>query len=349
MRNIKHIIKRRILIIGLVIFSSILGLKAQSNLTKALGITEADFLASPVSPAAFGTVRNRLTPHQGDCFIITADFNAQDFSDLPNNSESKIFSFRLRTSFLSKTLIFEILVKNIGGEKRWYIRRPLGVAGATIGKNFNLDYEIYEDLGLDGKFTFIFGHHFTAIAVDANDTLNYKMAPVFFGMDSNLGSFNSHMGEFTGETGIYYGREVYLKKTSRVYKMPGDAKIATLINALKPSITNNNIINAIKPKGTNDVVLISDLTETSLAGNLQLYPNPSDGKFNVDFSLEEDGPVSFQIINLNGQTLFEDNNLPYNKGNNKYIFNSSHKLPSGIYVLKIISAEFNRSIKLVIN
>ncbi|WP_081659235.1 T9SS type A sorting domain-containing protein [Pedobacter glucosidilyticus] len=346
MTNIKHIIKRRILIIGLVIFSSILGLKAQSNLTKALGITEADFLASPASPAGFGTVRNRLTPHQGNCFIITADFNAQDFSDF--NSESKVFSFRLRTSLLSEILIFEILVKNIGGKKRWYIRRPLEVAGANMGKNFNLDYEIYEDLGLDGKFTFIFGHHFTAIAVDANDTLNYKMAPVFFGMDSNLGSFNSHMGEFTGETGIYYGREVYLKKKSRVYKMPGDAKIATLINALKPSITNNNIINAIKPKGTNDVVLISDLTETSQASNLQLYPNPSDGKFNVDFSLKEGGPVSFKIYDLKGQKVYEQNDIRFVKGKHTYTIDVSSKLPAGVYILKVSSAEINQSVKMIV-
>lgn len=346
MRNLKYIIKRQVLIIGLLICSSIFGLKAQNRVTNNLGIDATDLLNTLTagSTSNFTIERQKLQLAVGDCFLITAQYSSANFSLTVSGSKSPVYQFNI-----AGTLVYEIGVVNSAGTLRWYIRRPTNLAG--IGKSINLDYEIYDNLGVDGKFTFILGHHFTAIAVDGTSFFSndFKLAPVFFGMDSNLGGQPNYIGQFTGESSTNLTKAIYCRNISNIYKMHLDAKMATLINALQTSSTDGNIINAIKPGDTNDAVLISDLTETSLVGNLRLYPNPSDGKFNVDFSLNEDGLVSFKIYDLKGQKVYEQNDVPFAKGKHTYSIDVSSKLPAGAYILKVSSAEINQSVKLIVN
>ena len=79
-----------------------------------------------------------------------------------------------------------------------------------------------------------------------------------------------------------------------------------------------------------------------------LYPNPSNGKFKLDFFLKAQGLVHFKIINLNGQTLFEQKDKVFKKGNNLFSFDLGNKLTSGLYFLKVDSKEFSGTLKIII-
>jgi hypothetical protein len=339
MKNIQYKIERKLSLLVMFFIFILLGVQAQSNLTNTLGITSSDLLTTNSGPStySFSTVRTKLTAANADSFLITANYSPGDFPPIAVGGKISVYTFTLNSQ-----LVYDIGVTNIGGDLRWYIRRPTGIA--QISNSTNLDYEIYDDLGVNGNFTFILGHYFTAIAVDDGAT-NFKLAPVFFGMDSNIGSLSSHIGEITGETSLGYSRSVYIHRTSKTWKMSGDAKIATLISLLKSN--NGNIENA-KVANTKEAVLSVNEDENNLIKNLKLYPNPSDGKFNLGFSLKEESSVSFKIFNLSGQKVFEQNNNQFSKGNNKYVFDKAGKLSAGFYIVNVTSDEFSKSMKLII-
>jgi len=341
MKNTQYKIERKLsLLVVFFIFIS-LGVQAQTNLTSKLGLTtEKHYLTTlKGKKLKLRTITEKLHQAKADCFLITANYSAENFSSLGLNSNISFYKFSLNNK-----LFYEIgVLKNNKVDFRWYISRPTGISQIN-DKNSKLTYQIYDDLGVTGKFTFILGHYFTAIAVDDGET-NFKLAPVFFGMDSNIGIFKSHMGEITGETDLKYEKKAKFKQKSKIWKMSGDAKIATLIAKLKEisgSIDNEKVAN------TKEAVLSVNEDENNLIKNLKLYPNPSDGTFNLGFSLKEESSVSFKIFNLSGQKVFEQNNNQFSKGNNKYVFDKAGKLSAGIYMVNITSDEFSKSMKLII-
>ena len=338
MKNLlKNLINKLLLFI--LIFSAIFsGVYAQSNLTDSLGISSNDrilTISGNNKNNNFSTARGKLNTANADCFLITANFSSSNFSSLGTNQTRSVYKF-----YLKNKLIYDIGVVNIGNnEKRWYIFRPTKIS--DFGKNITLKYQLYDDLGVDGTFTFILGHYFTAISVDDGAT-NFKLAPVFFGMDSNLGTLNSHIGEFTGETSNGYVRKIFFRRASKVWKMDGDAKIATLHNLLKNNI--NNIQNkTVKTKNKTLAIVTSELNTFE---RIKLYPNPSNGIFNIDFVLNENSTLVFKIMNLNGRIVYEEKEKLFNKGNNKFTF--KNKLSSGVYVLQISSSKLTKSLKILI-
>lgn len=344
MKHTQRTTKLKAALLLLILSSSISGAVAQlkTNLTTALSIGDDDLLSTiTTSPVSFGTVRTKLKTANADCFLITANYTSSDFPTMPVGGRKIVYAFRLNS-----TLIYHIGVVNIGGDLRWYVRRPTGIAG--IGKSTTLDYEIFDDIGVVGDFTFVFGHHFTAIARDAAGTVEYRMAPVFFGMDSNIGTFDYHMSEFTGEDGTTGTvlREVSFFKTSYVWKMNGNALVSNLISKLNAD--NANIINA-RTTGTDSqdetpVVPLSPALITSV----KLYPNPTSGRFNVEYSLKEDGPVTMNIFNLMGQNMFTKTEQQLIKGNHKVTFDGAGKLVPGIYVLKLTTSGYTESLRFTV-
>lgn len=352
MRNLKKQIKKQVLIICLLICSSVLGLKAQSHLTAELGITPTDLLntISAGGVQDFNIERTKLKAVSADCFVITASFTAANFSLVPVGSREPVFNFNVQ-----HRKIYEIGVFNDAGKKRWYITRPTNTT--NIGKNIFLTYDIYDDLGVDGVFTFILGHYFTAIAVDVSSLFitPYKLSPVFFGMDSNVGRYlDDNMGVLTGERDDQLGKVIYCKHVSNIYKMAlnisRESKMQSIINILKvKGITDGGIINAKAGGPIDDAVLLTAPADTSLISKLQLYPNPSDGRFTVKFSLKENRLVSIKIHDLSGRLVFERNNVPYAKGTHTYEYDRGVKLPPGTYMVKVSSAEFSKSLKLIVH
>jgi hypothetical protein len=353
-KKIKHTLS-----LFLIVFIAVLqGVYAQSNLTKALGITVENDLISVYKNLGiydFSVERDKLKENNADCFLITAQLSRKAIKAL--GAQQGVFTFAL-----GYDLFYQIGVrKTKEGKFRWFIRRALdttkNLSIYEYAQEEVLDYEIYDDLGVDGKLTFILGHYFTAIAVDEGAS-NYKMAPVFFGMDSNLGyigKYKSHMGEFTGETDykskpVLAVNRAYEGNRIRIFKMSGDAKISTVLKKMKGTmdhIENKMANNKIASLSNVNAQLSNILEDSTLIENLELYPNPSKGTFYLDFGLHESSSVSFKIFNLNGQIVYEDEGL-FDKGNNKYTVNDVDNLPVGVYIFKVTSRDFTKSLRLVI-
>ncbi|GAA3638854.1 T9SS type A sorting domain-containing protein [Flavivirga jejuensis] len=343
MKKIQQNIKRNLTLTAFVFTAFLATVCAQSNLTNALGITDPnDWIISVDGgrTVPFTTARGKLQTAGADCFLITADFSPEDFPPVPSGNTAIVYSFTL-----SGYLVYEIGVINDEGNLRWYVRRPTSISG--IGKSVNLDYIIYDDLGVDGTFTFILGHHFTGIGVDEG-TSNYKFAPVFFGMDSNLGTLSSHIGELTGETSLDYDLAIFIRNTSKVWKMHGDAQFTTLRSALRHHLSNIQNKSAGTKVAVQPEAIEEGLTDDTIFKDLKLYPNPLEETLYLDFGLEANSAVSFRLFNLKGQLVYEEKEQLFNKGHHKHTINSLGKLPAGIYMLQVKSQEFTESLKLVV-
>ncbi len=71
--------------------------------------------------------------------------------------------------------------------------------------------------------------------------------------------------------------------------------------------------------------------------SLSIYPNPSDGIFNLDF-LEENTAYEWEVFDTKGQSILKDKNTP---------LVDLQKVSNGIYFLKIHSNDWNDTIKLM--
>jgi PKD repeat protein len=84
-----------------------------------------------------------------------------------------------------------------------------------------------------------------------------------------------------------------------------------------------------------------------LSNSMEVFPNPSNGEFNVIISNAEDGNAEVKIASLTGQILYTYN-LPVTKENNRFAFNLS-SYPAGLYVIlaKINGSTMQTKIMLV--
>ncbi len=100
-----------------------------------------------------------------------------------------------------------------------------------------------------------------------------------------------------------------------------------------------------KSSGVNCWVTIVDNKDFSVAVNdisaevsNPVYPNPTDDLFNVDFNLDKEQKVRFEILDMNGRSvsLLMDTNVK--AGNNRFSF-STQPLAAGNYMFKISTKE----------
>jgi hypothetical protein len=310
---------------------------AQSNVTTLLGTTQKIATINANSTDNFIGVRNNLQSISGNYFTVVADFVPDDFL---LEGETIVF-----TASINNTVLYQIGVKD---RSSWFIRRTTGNAN-NIDIDTNLDYEIYDNLGFNGTFTFIFGHYYTFIAFDVASYVHndFKLAPVFFGMDSNIGSINNITSKFTGETPTAQPLSFYALKESEVYMKPApaDGNIASVISTLNANM--NTIYNARSVESPNKTLLVEDMVREE--SSLRVYPNPTNKSFNMDFTLQADGPVSFKIYNINGQVVFKEKNKAFYKGRNSNLFlKEDVKLSAGFYIVNVTSDEFSKSMKLIV-
>ena len=83
-----------------------------------------------------------------------------------------------------------------------------------------------------------------------------------------------------------------------------------------------------------------------------IYPNPSQGTFNISLNVLESGNYSLSIIGLDGSlisTIFEGN---LSKGNVSYIWqgmnNAGNPVPNGIYLLRMSGNQMTQTNKIIL-
>jgi len=95
----------------------------------------------------------------------------------------------------------------------------------------------------------------------------------------------------------------------------------------------------------NEKVDVSDNNDLML-NNIKFYPNPNNGKFVLDFSLEEEGNTIVRIYDMKGDIVFEEELAEF-RGNYKKEIDLSEE-GKGVYILKVLQGNKQHSKKIVV-
>ncbi len=160
-------------------------------------------------------------------------------------------------------------------------------------------------------------------------------------------------------SGVYYAWNTSTGNNLSYFWDFGDGNTSTLaypihtyssvgVYGICLSVSDNNgcasthcdtIYVVVKASGTTLNVLEPGATvgveEVNAFNEVNLYPNPTNGEFNLSINVAASIEASLVITNLMGQSV-EVVNLQLNQGENLINMNESH-LPSGVYVVNIIS------------
>ena len=93
--------------------------------------------------------------------------------------------------------------------------------------------------------------------------------------------------------------------------------------------------------------MVLGVQETATISSLELFPNPTETEFNVQFNVEKQERLKFEIQDLAGKFVRQHFILA-NEGTNLVSFETS-ELSKGMYLLKISSASGAKTVQFIVN
>ncbi|MBP1223914.1 endonuclease [Flavobacterium sp. 1355] len=243
-------------------------------------------------------------------------------------------------------LLFSEYIEGSGNNKALEIANNTGssvsLSGYTIKKQTNGAGTWSTGLALSGTLTtgskFVIVNSLISSACFSTSAANISTTATELAFNGNdaVGLFKNGVlidiiGTFNGGTSNF-AIDVTLRRKSTVTSPSTSFNLSTQWDSYT-SDTCNNLASktaiAVKEE------LVSDSDE------IIIYPNPSDGNFNIEFG-NSDIPYSIEIISFSGQKVFEKQNAASSEV-------SVQNLPSGIYIIKIIKGEKTSFKKIIIN
>ncbi len=85
----------------------------------------------------------------------------------------------------------------------------------------------------------------------------------------------------------------------------------------------------------NIVASVTGIENIETLVNLNLYPNPSEGKINVDFSLSEQHNIAVNITDMLGRVVEVVNTKLYHVGETSLTIGANNAYQAGIYLVNI--------------
>jgi endonuclease I/chitodextrinase len=292
--------------------------------TDNIGVTSYDvYLNSVFKSTVSGTtaIVNGLTPTTTYSFYVVAK-DAAGNSSLQSNSANGTTTV-ISTSCASES--FENIPVNTANDATYTTRTWIGDSGlewiADLART---------DLSLNGKAIVLKGNLSASVA--SNGIGNFTVTTVL-NYSGTSGTYNLRVnGNIVGT--IPYGTTgVSTTTTISGINIIGDVVI---------SITDNST--ATNRVGIDDVswTCFSGLgLETLSQKEFKIYPNPSNGNFNIIFD-ETNGKHSVEIFSLLGQKVFE-------KENTQSSSISVNNLQKGTYLIKVTKDSKSRTEKIIIN
>jgi len=243
-------------------------------------------------------------------------------------------------------LLFSEYIEGSGNNKALEIANNTGssvsLSAYTIKKQTNGAGTWSTGLALSGTLTtgskFVIVNSLISSACFSTSAANISTTATELAFNGNdaVGLFKNGVlidiiGTFNGGTSNF-AIDVTLRRKSTVTSPSTSFNLSTQWDSYT-SDTCNNLASkttiAVKEEP------VSDTDETVI------YPNPSDGNFNIEFG-NSNIPYSIEIISFSGQKVFEKQNAVSSEV-------SVQNLPSGIYIIKIIKGEKTSFKKIIIN
>lgn len=361
-----------------LLFSGVFSVHAQmegrTNVTDLLGCIRIEGDYHQNNSYKLDAVVQYLKEYNQDYLILTFEDYTDENRDRIEGTTHEYFTFSLNGEEVIRfgTKVVQDLigyrnkyfyVSRHASLTRYYDNNKTKHSGQITSKT-DVNYVIFDNLysktgSYLNKVTMLIGKNSIGIAIDDDSPEGFRFSPIFFGMDSNLGYLNlkSHIGEFTGQnndadrryfnTKSHYG-SIDDKKVHFWYSFdPSKAANAVTIRAAFDLILRSNDISNAKTANTK-AETPQETEEVSIFTDVSLYPNPAQGSFNLDFGLLEKGSVGIEILDLDGRLVYQDKNLEYPEGNHKYTFSNLQSFPSGMYLVRLTSKTYSKTLKLMV-
>ena len=85
----------------------------------------------------------------------------------------------------------------------------------------------------------------------------------------------------------------------------------------------------------------------SSENNVEVFPNPSNGKTTLSFSLENNSDVTVKVVSVLGQVMKSFSTQQFNSGNNKMEINTA-ELPVGTYFITLKTNDSVHTVKMTV-
>lgn len=129
---------------------------------------------------------------------------------------------------------------------------------------------------------------------------------------------------------------------SHVYANPGTYTICLTINDNSGNCTDMfcDTINVVVKAGTSLNILnpfnqTASVDEHLMENQVNLFPNPSNGIFNIDIHAKDYFPATIFMRDMTGKVI-EKRNVEVLNGDNKFVFTKT-ELPGGVYVISVLN------------
>ncbi len=100
----------------------------------------------------------------------------------------------------------------------------------------------------------------------------------------------------------------------------------------------DNLYVQLTPTGVEPVVNNEDFS---------IFPNPSSGKFNINYTLQKDAPVTMNVWDMTGRTIVDQNFGMQNEGAHQTVLNLE-STPDGIYLVRIKTGSGDKVSKIIL-
>jgi len=140
---------------------------------------------------------------------------------------------------------------------------------------------------------------------------------------------------------IYAQQSIYIKETNGVLTQIPLTQIQKITFSATDMVLHKTDASIISWATSDVQKYYYDLTTginnigVSENNDVLIYPNPSNGNFNINYHIKEQGRVNIYIISIDGK--IKRNLLSENKEQGEYLLNVSQYLEAGYYLVKIES------------
>jgi hypothetical protein len=91
---------------------------------------------------------------------------------------------------------------------------------------------------------------------------------------------------------------------------------------------------------------VNEITE---AVGFNVYPNPSNSAFTINFTLSNPATINYQVTTVSGATVLNGNEQLVSEGSHDIRFNENSQLAKGIYFLNFEMNGIKMNKKLIVN